>query len=250
VLLVTRANNLGLVDDISFSPYHAVGYAALAVLAVYALWSFLRALRRGGWRTAFPPLYGGLGLGLALLLGWVVLDPIWRDTLGIRFGIENGLAPPRLLIPAALALLAVGPLREALALRASRGLSPGELKVRWAGVLASALVAGSLTLVAFNPIVSPLSDYSVNPGIDNTEIWTMAPDGTGQTRILSTIGDGIDYSLPAWSPDGARIAYTTWTNDGAVPQNFLNEDQSADIWTMAADGTDRRRVVEGGADHA
>ena len=47
VLLVTRANTLGLVEDISFSPYHAVGYAALAVLAVYCGWSFFRAIRRG-----------------------------------------------------------------------------------------------------------------------------------------------------------------------------------------------------------
>src|SRR3954471_18791851 len=89
VLLVTRANNQGLVEDISISPYHVVGYAALLALAMYVGWAFFRALRHGSWRTAFPPLYGGVGLGFALTVGWVVLDPIWRDTVGIANGIEN-----------------------------------------------------------------------------------------------------------------------------------------------------------------
>ena len=64
----------------------------------------------------------------------------------------------------------------------------------------------------------------------------MDADGSGQTRVLAALGDGIDYSLPVWSPDGTRIAYTTWTNEGGVGQNIQNSDQSAAIWTMAADG--------------
>ena len=248
VLLVTRANNLGLVDDISISPYHLVGYAALLTLAIYVGWTFLRALPRGRWRTAFPPLYGGLAAALVLLLAWVILDPIWRDTLGIRVGIENGLAPTRLLIPVALALLAAGPLREAIALRAERGLQPGERRIRWAGVVATGLVGASLTLTAFNPIQTPLIDWAFLPASDSTEIWTMAPDGSAQTRLLPALGDGVDYSLPEWSPDGKRIAYTTWTNDGGAPFNRRPQDQNASIWTMAADGTDRRLLVDGGDD--
>jgi Tol biopolymer transport system component len=246
VLLVSRANSQGLVEDITFSPYHVVAYAALLTVAIYVGWAFFRGLRHGSWRTAFPPLYGSLPLGFLVAVGWVVLDPIWESTLGIRFGIEGALAPSRLLIPVALALFAVGPLREAIAERAKPGLRPGEPRVPWAGVLAAALVVAAATVSAFNPVLTPLADWSNQPAVDRSEIWTMNPDGSAQTRLLAATGDGIDYSLPAWSPDGTRIAYTVWSNKGGTPQNVRNEDQTAAIWTMAADGSDQRLVFDGG----
>jgi Tol biopolymer transport system component len=248
--LVDRANQQGLVEDITISPYHIVGYAALLALAVYTSLTFFRGLRRGHWRDAFPPHYGGLGLGFAMLVAWIGLDVAWRNTVGINPGIEEGLSPPRLLIPIALVLIASGPFRDAIAARAERGLDPGELRARWAGVLAIGLACAPLTLATFNPVREPLQDWTVNPGSDTTEIWTMGADGSNQTRVVEALGDGVDYSLPAWSPDGKRIAYTVWKNKGGVGQNVRNEDQTAAIWTMAADGSDRRLVVDGAAEDA
>jgi Tol biopolymer transport system component len=249
VVLVTRANNLGLIDNITISPYHLVGYASLLVLAAYVAWTFFRALRHGRWRQAFPAGYGGLGLGLLFAIAWVILDPIWRDTLGIHPTIEGSLAPTRLLIPAALVLLAIGPVREALALRGKPGIQASERAIRWAGVAGTGLVGAAITVAAFNPIQNPVSDWSYRPAVDNSEIWEMAPDGSNQTRVLTALGDGVDFSLPAWAPDGSRIAYTTWTNAGGVPQNVKPSDQTASIWTMKPDGSDRHALfVYEGAD--
>jgi Tol biopolymer transport system component len=99
-------------------------------------------------------------------------------------------------------------------------------------------------IIPFNPMRDPFNDYTVNRGTDASELWTMAADGSGQTRLLVARGDGVDYSLPAWSPDGDRIAFTTWTNDDGATQNVRNADQTAAIWTMAADGSDLRLVIE------
>jgi Tol biopolymer transport system component len=250
VALVDRANQQGLVDDIAISPYHVVAYAALLALAAYAALTFFRGLRHGHWRDAFPPHYGGLGLGFAFLMSWIVVDIVWRNTVGINPGIEEGLSPPRLLVPVALVLIAAGPFRDAIAARAERGLHPGELRGRWAGVVAIGLACAPLTLGTFNPVREPLQDWTINPGSDNTEIWTMGADGSNQTRVLPAFGDGVDYSLPAWSPDGTRISYTVWTNNGGVAQNIKNQDQTAAIWTMAADGSDRKLVVDGAAEDA
>jgi Tol biopolymer transport system component len=250
VALVDRANQQGLVEDITISPYHLVGYAALLALGVYAALTFFRGIRHGHWRDAFPPHYGGLGLGFALIVAWIVLDIVWRNTVGINPGIEEGLSPPRLLIPIGLVLVAAGPLRDAIAARAERGLDPGELRGRWAGVVAIGLACAPLTLATFNPVREPLQDWTILPGADSTEIWTMAADGSKQTRVLPALGDGVDYSLPVWSPDGKRIAYTVCTNNGGVAQNLRNEDQTAAIWTMAADGSDRKLLVDGATEDA
>jgi len=250
IVLVDWAQRHGLVQDISFSPYHLPGYAALFVLTGYVVAHFSRHVRRRGWWQTLPPLYGGLGLGLALIAGWVVLDIAWRNTLGIEFGIENGLAPPRLLLPAALVVIAAGPLREALALRANEPGSMLQRRTTWAGVLAAGVIGAALTLVAFNPLRDGYQDYRVAPGRDVTEIWSMAADGSDQRRLVQAHGDGVDFSLPVYAPAGDRIAYTVWTNEGNVTMNVRNADQTAAIWTAAADGSDARLLVDGAPDQA
>ena len=61
----------------------------------------------------------------------------------------------------------------------------------------------------------------------NPHLFRVEPDGSG-LRQLTTTGGNLS---PAVSPDGTRIA---WVRDG-------------DLWTMAADGSDQRRVTATGA---
>jgi TolB protein len=59
------------------------------------------------------------------------------------------------------------------------------------------------------------------------EVYTANIDGSNVARLTTTGRNG----QPRWSPDGTRIAFTSWRSG------------RAEVWTMNADGTDQQRVV-------
>jgi dipeptidyl aminopeptidase/acylaminoacyl peptidase len=76
-------------------------------------------------------------------------------------------------------------------------------------------------------------------GGGQADIWVMNADGTGQQNL--TADQGLtNQTNPAWSPKlsggGYRIVYTSQTNQ---------PDGQAHLYTMAADGTDKRQITTG-----
>jgi Tol biopolymer transport system component len=70
----------------------------------------------------------------------------------------------------------------------------------------------------------------------NAEIHAIAADGTGERNLTN---DPAADEAPAWSPDGASIAFV---------RGFADE---ADVWVMAADGSAQRRLTsEAGPDRS
>ena len=68
----------------------------------------------------------------------------------------------------------------------------------------------------------------------STQIWVMNADGSDQRQL--TAGLGPDYphtNVPAWSFDGARIAF--WAGF---------ERRFGEVWTMAPDGSDPRSLTD------
>jgi Tol biopolymer transport system component len=63
----------------------------------------------------------------------------------------------------------------------------------------------------------------------------MNTDGSNPTNLTADLPFGAEQRSPAWSPDGARIAF--------VSQQSLIEDVTTSIWTMRADGTDKRTLT-------
>jgi Tol biopolymer transport system component len=57
----------------------------------------------------------------------------------------------------------------------------------------------------------------------NNEIYTMNPDGTGQTRLTNTT---TDERFPAWSPDGSKIAFQSFAQNGNGQVYVMNADGS------------------------
>jgi Tol biopolymer transport system component len=71
--------------------------------------------------------------------------------------------------------------------------------------------------------VSDRDDRGVGPYLNPGEIYTMNADGSGLTRLTNspTI---LDFS-PAWSPDGQKIAFTSF-RDGTFQVYTMNTDGS------------------------
>jgi len=114
-------------------------------------------------------------------------------------------------------------------------------------------VAGALLSVARSPErIQPANDGIVlNPPADSgpcfvgeacwdMDVYVVAADGTGATPLGYEDQRDLAYS---WSSDGERIAF--FVGEGVDGVEGYDE-TSASVYTMAADGTDVRRLTEGG----
>jgi len=81
----------------------------------------------------------------------------------------------------------------------------------------------------FTAITSPTGDT-------DRGIFAVKADGSGLTTLFDE--PGSYDSAPAWSPDGRRIAFESGANIGGA-----NPEGDLEIWTMAADGTQRRQLT-------
>jgi len=100
-------------------------------------------------------------------------------------------------------------------------------------LLAVALLA-STAQAAFPGTNGKIAFVSSRDG--NFEIYAMNPDGSGQTRLTTNPATDFD---PAWSPDGRRIAYVGFTDQGPdLPPLGI-------IWTVRYNGRDPQQVSDG-----
>jgi Tol biopolymer transport system component len=64
------------------------------------------------------------------------------------------------------------------------------------------------------------------------DIWVMSADGMNAANLTPDPLPGVsDEARPAWSPDGSRIAYAS------------NTGGNVDLWTMRANGSDKRQIT-------
>ena len=90
--------------------------------------------------------------------------------------------------------------------------------------LDSAAVVTFTTGTAIAPPTSPIIAFHSNHGIEE-----IGADGSGRAVLIA---DSTAFQ-PAWSPDGARLAFTRFT-DGR---------NACEIYTVRADGSDERKIT-------
>ena len=223
-------------QDVAVSAYHVPVYAGVLALAITCVAFAVRARRDGrDWRRPLPAGYGVMAVGVATFAIGFVLDAGWREGVGLRFGIEEGLAPSRILIAIALVLIAAGPLHAALT-RATGDVPAGAAALSAAFTIAMVSWPGS-----FSPVQSPW--LAIDPGLPQlrADLWTMDADGRNQTRVLEAEPD-TTLGYASWAPDGERLSFTLvhMPGDGSAPTE-------AGIWAAAADGTAAHALLDGSA---
>jgi dipeptidyl aminopeptidase/acylaminoacyl peptidase len=85
------------------------------------------------------------------------------------------------------------------------------------------------------PTPTPLRGGGMIAFHSGEDIWTVNADGTGLRNLTQTAA--IQEENPAWSADGALLAFQSWADGGGVE-------------VMNGDGTGRRRVADGFARNA
>jgi len=95
---------------------------------------------------------------------------------------------------------------------------------------AGGLLSASCSGTAYKPSGLPALVAFTSDRDKAAHIYTVKPDGTD---IQATSSDnGTNDGVPAWSPDGTKIAFTS------------NQSSRYEIWIMNADGSGRRRLTD------
>jgi Tol biopolymer transport system component len=87
---------------------------------------------------------------------------------------------------------------------------------------------------AWSPTAARIAWLHWEPNV-RADVWVMNADGSAPVNLTGDLPSGVAPSPPAWSPDGTRIAF--------VEMNSGAGGTTARIWTMRADGSDKRMVT-------
>jgi TolB protein len=226
----------GRTDNTFFTPWHALLYSMLALIAVFLLVNAASAVRRGvAWVQSLPHGYGLslIGVGLFALGGFA--DMVWHLLFGVEVSVDALLSPTHLVLATAGVLIVTGPLRAAWS-------DPERMERPWIAQLPAA-ISLLLALSIFtgmtqfvHPQVDPWAQTSPVTSIPQSELYMVNADGSRQTRL--TVGGSDADSNPAFSADGGSIVYVRSQVGGG-------RDPAANLYRINLDGGQPTQLTRG-----
>jgi hypothetical protein len=186
------AHSHGRVDDVFFTPWHAVMYSGALAIVLFLGVTAVRNIAHGSaWRQALPAGYGLSLLGAVLFATGGVFDLGWHLVFGVEVNIEALLSPSHLLLATGGVLMITGPLRaawHALGIGAD-----GARADRYRGWrrLGPVLLSAALLLSVFTFFTS-YAHFMENPAVRSTQpAWRAQSIGVASILLPAILLMGV-----------------------------------------------------------
>ena len=86
-----------------------------------------------------------------------------------------------------------------------------------------------------NPLDGRLAFHDLDPNSSLSGLYVTSPDRTSKARLTASV---LGASWPAWSPDGAWLAFA----DGNSANSAFSADAGTNLWVVRGDGTDLAQI--------
>lgn len=200
-------NNLSESLESFFTPWHAVLYTSLGLVALFIFGTHLLNMRRGyRWGRTLPRGYTLTLIGIGVMSVAGMGDFAWHTIFGIEFGFDASVSPTHLIAAFGITMIMAG------------GLLAGWLRrsepTRWLEwlpiVLSAAFTLSSMTVIAqiLHPLTRPLADAALQPAPGLIEVATYGwafGSFVFQTFLLSMV---VLLVVFRW---GKRLPFGTFT---------------------------------------
>jgi hypothetical protein len=201
------AHSHGKVDDVFFTPWHAVLYSGAFAIILLLSATYARNLLAGySWPRLLPAGYGLSLAGAALFMLGGVLDMLWHQAFGVEVDLEALLSPTHLLLATSGVLMVGGPLRAVWS-------RPPEHSERGWARLGPALLSAALTLALltfFTQYNHPVAQLIGARGVSSSSTGFARSLGVSGIIFQSALLMGMTLLLTwRWSlPFGALTLLT------------------------------------------
>jgi hypothetical protein len=192
-----RAHAQGNLDDVFFTPWHAVLYSGGAATIGFLAYQQYRNVKQGlAWRRALPPGYLFSLVGGVLFVVAGLGDLVWHEVFGVEVSVEALLSPTHLLLVLAGGMMISGPIRSVW----GRYRASGRYGWDKLGPMLICVTLFLSTLMFFTQFANPIDTvWAAYRPVGSVEGYRATALGVAGILVQTVLLTGpILYLLPRW----------------------------------------------------